>query len=98
VLADPLLRRQDLDELAELFRDDVPAHSNVPVQRQGLVLRRDVNVPQPRIDAVAQREIDDPVGTAEVHGRFGAFLRQRVQSFSHSPGEQDDQDIVEFHG
>ena len=32
VLADALLRREDLDELAELFRDDVPSHPDVAVQ------------------------------------------------------------------
>src|SRR5262249_31167270 len=38
VLAHALLWRQDFDELAELFGYDVPAHSDVPVQRERLVL------------------------------------------------------------
>ncbi len=39
VFAHALLRRQNLDELAQLFRHDVPAHPDVTVQRQRLVLR-----------------------------------------------------------
>ena len=39
VLAHALLRRQDLDELAELLGHDAPAHADVPVERQRLVLR-----------------------------------------------------------
>ena len=72
VLADPLLRRQDLDELAELLRDDAPAHADVAVQRLRLVLRGDEDAPQARVDAVAQGEVDDAVGPAEVDGRLGA--------------------------
>ena len=98
VLADPLLRRQDLDELAELLRDDVPPHPDVTVERQRLVLRRDVDVAQPGIDAVAEREVDDPVRPAEIDRRLRAVLRERIQALSDSAGEQDDQDIVEFHG
>ena len=49
VLADALLRRQDLDELAELLRDDAPAHADVPVERQRLVLRGDEDAAQPEL-------------------------------------------------
>ena len=77
VLADALLRRQDLDELAELVGDDAPAHADVAVERQRLVLRRDEDPPQSGIDAVAEREIDDPVRPAEIDRRLRALLRQR---------------------
>jgi hypothetical protein len=30
VLADPLLRRKNLDEFAELLRENLPAHADVP--------------------------------------------------------------------
>ena len=46
VLVDTLLRRQDFDEFAELFGDDAPSHSDMPVERRRLVLRGDVDVPQ----------------------------------------------------
>src|SRR5262245_28164220 len=54
VLSDPLLRWQDLDELAELLGDDVPSHPDVAVEREGFVLRRDEDATETRVDAVAQ--------------------------------------------
>jgi hypothetical protein len=45
-----------------------------------------------------EREIDDAVGTAEVHGRLGPLRRQRVQAFARASGEQDYEDVVERHG
>jgi len=97
MLADSLLRRENLDELTELFRDNVPARPDVPVERQRLVLCRDVDMAEPGVDAVAECEIDDSVRAPEVHRRFGAIFRQGIEAFSHSTGEQDDQDIVQFH-
>jgi hypothetical protein len=94
VLADPLLGRQQLDELAQLLGHEVPGHPDVSVQRQGFVLGGDENAPEPGVDAVAEREVDDPVGTAEIHGRFGALRRQRVQAFTRTSGEQDYEDVV----
>jgi hypothetical protein len=98
MLTDALLRWENFDELAKLFRDDVPSHTDVPVQRQRLVLRRDIDVAESRINAVAQGEIDDAVRAAEVHRWFRAIFCQGIEAFSHSASEQDDQDIVQFHG
>jgi len=49
VLARPHLRRQDLDVLAELLRDDIPADPDVPVERQRFVLRGDEDPAQPEL-------------------------------------------------
>ena len=97
VLADPFLRRQDLDELAELLRHDVPAHADVAVERQRLVLGGDVDVPQPGVDAVAQGEVDDAVRPSEIDRGFRPFFGQWIQTLSRPAGEQDDEDIVEVH-
>jgi hypothetical protein len=40
---------RDLDELAELFRDDVPAHADVAVERERLVLRGDEDRRSPEL-------------------------------------------------
>ena len=95
VLADALLRRQDLDELAELLRHDVPAHADVPVERERLVLRGDEDAAQPGVDAVAQREVDDAVRPAEVDRRLGALLGQRIEPLAGAAGEHDDEAVVE---
>ena len=47
-----LHRRQNLDEFAEFRRHHrSPAFADVPVQRERLVLRKDVNMPQVGVDA-----------------------------------------------
>ena len=78
VLADSLLRRQDLDELAELLGDDTPPHADVAVERERFVLRRDEDAPQPGVDAVAEGEVDDAVRPTEVDRRFRAILGQGI--------------------
>jgi hypothetical protein len=70
----------------------------VSVQGERFVLCGDKDVTQPGIDAVAQREINDPIGTAEIHGRFGTVFRQWMESFAGAAGKQNDESIVEFHG
>ena len=94
VLADALLRRQDLDELAEFLGDDVPAHADVAIERQALVLRDDEDAAQAGVDAVAEREVDDAVRAAEVHRRLGAFPGQRRQAFADPSGQDDDERVV----
>ena len=98
VLADALLRRQDLDELAELLRDDRPALADVAIERERLVLRRDEDVAESRVDAVAQDEIDDAVRPAEVHRRLGALARQRREPFAGAAGQHDYEDVITNHG
>ena len=95
VLADPLLRVQHLDELAELVGDDAPAEAQVAGQRQRLVLQRDEDLAQPRVEAVAEGEVDDPVGAAEIDRRLGAFLRQRRQALADASGQHHDDDVVQ---
>ena len=46
VLADPLLGRQDLDELAQFLGNDIPAHPDVAVERERLVLGGNENSTQ----------------------------------------------------
>ena len=98
VLAHPLLRRQNLDELTELLRHDVPAHPDVAVERERLVLRGDEDAAQAGVDAVAQGEIDDPVRAAEVDRRLGPILGKRIQALAGTTGEHDDEAVVEERG
>ena len=76
VLADPLHRRQDFDELADFSPENVPAFANLPIQRQRLVLRQDKHPAQARVDAVGKRDVDDAVNAAEGYGRLRAVARQ----------------------
>ena len=58
---------------------NIPAFADVPVQRQRLVLREDVHLPQFRIDAVGQRDVDDAVDSAKRNRRLSAIARQRIK-------------------
>jgi hypothetical protein len=69
----------------------------MPVERERLVLGGDEDAPEPGVDAVAQREVDDPVGSAEIDGRLGPFLGQGIEPLAGAAGKQDDHDVVEFH-
>ena len=71
-----------------------PALADVAVERQRLVLRGDEDAAQPRVDAVAQDEIDDAVRAAEIHRRLGALARQRREPFARAAGQHDHEDIV----
>ena len=93
VLADALLRRQDLDEVAELFREHLPAHADVPRQRERLVLGGDVDAAEAGVHAVGEREIDDPVRAAEVDGGLGPLLGQREQALADASGQDNHQRI-----
>jgi hypothetical protein len=74
MLSDSLLRRQNLDELAQFLGHDVPPHADVPVEGERLVLRRDENAAQSRIDAVAEREIDNPIWPTKYTAGFARSL------------------------
>src|SRR5262245_12843026 len=95
MLADPLLWRQNLDELPELFGNDAPSHPDVAVEGKRLVLGGNEDAPEAGIDAVAEREIDDSVRAAEEDGRLGAVARQWIQALARTSGEENDQRIVD---
>ncbi len=97
VLADPLLRRQQLDELAELLRDHGPALPDVAAERQRLVLGRDEDVAQSRVDAIAQDEVDDAVWPAEIHRRLGAIPRERGESLASPSCQHNYEDVIAQH-
>src|SRR5438034_11749236 len=68
LIADPLHRGEHFDKLPHFARDYVPALTNVPVERERLVLREDVNPAEIGIDAVGKRDVDDAVDSANGYG------------------------------
>ena len=97
VFADPLLRMQDFDELAQLVGHDAPPDSDVTGERQRLVLKGDEDLPQARVDAVAQGEVDDPIRPAEIDRRLGPLLGERIQPLADAPGQHHHDGVIE-HG
>ena len=49
----------------------------------------------PELMQLLSDEVDDAVRAAEVDGRLGAILRQRIQALAGAAGEHDDQAVVE---
>ena len=80
LLVDPLLRRHDVDELAQLAAQIIPpAERDVAVEAHRLVLREHENPAQAAVEAVRQREVDDAIDAAKRHRRLGPVARQRPQ-------------------
>ena len=62
MLVDPLLRRHHVDEFAQLAAQITPpAEIDVPVQAHRLVLRQHQHLADAAVEAVREREIDDPI-------------------------------------
>ena len=93
-LGDPLLRRDHLDVLAQLAAEELPALVDVPVQARRLVLRQHQHLAQVGVDAVRQREVDDPVQPAERDRRLGPVPGQWLQPRPPAPGQDDRQDVA----
>src|SRR5262249_15235595 len=86
-LVHALLRGQQVDELVGFAAQEVPAALQVAQQRVRLVLREHADAAYARIDAVRQREVDDAELAAEVHGGFGAAVRQLHQPRAAAAGQ-----------
>src|SRR5450759_2980860 len=64
-----------------------PAHADVVVERSGIVLSQNDDVVDVRVDAVREREIDDPILAAERDGGLRAHRREDRQPLSFAAGE-----------
>src|SRR6266480_1898398 len=68
-----LLRRQNIDEAAGKIVELV-ARLNVAMQRHGVELGEQIDGAQPGVQAVTDRDVDQPIFSAEWHGRLCAVL------------------------
>jgi hypothetical protein len=91
-----LLRRKRFDELADLAVADVPCRPEVAIQALRLVLSGDEDLAKARVQAVRQREVDDPIGSPEEDGRFGSVPREGIKPLARTPGEEKGDDIPEM--
>src|SRR5688572_20811402 len=88
-LAELLLRRHDVDELAELAVQVTPAALHMLDQGVGLILRQNEYLADPGVDAVRQREIDDAVLAAERRGGLGALVRELHEALTAAARHDD---------
>jgi hypothetical protein len=75
-LAELLLRRDYIDELAELTVQVAPAALHMLDQGVRLILSQDEDLANARVDAVRQGEVDDAVLSPERRGRLRSLIRQ----------------------
>src|SRR5688572_8914887 len=78
-LAELLLRRHDVDELAELAVQVAPAALHMLDQGVRLILSQDEDLANARVDAVRQREVDDAVLSPERRGWLRSLIGQLHQ-------------------
>src|ERR1700758_4779740 len=86
---DLLLRRDGLDELAELPAEVAPATLHVLDERLRLVLGEDGNLADAGIHAVGQDEIDDAEFPAEGGGGLASVGGQILQTLTTTTGHDD---------
>ncbi len=67
---------------------------NVTVERNGIELRQDRHAVNPRIDAIANGNVNETIFPRDRHGRLRAHLGQRMQTRPASASHNDTQDIV----
>jgi hypothetical protein len=66
----------------------------VPGQFERFVLGEDEDPADVRVDAVGQREVDDPIGAAKRYGWFGQVPRERVKALTGASRQQYPQDAL----
>ena len=81
------VRLEQLDAAPVAVEVPRPAEADVVVERARVVLGQHDDVVDVRVDAVRQREVDDPVLAAERHGRLGALLGQDREALALAAGE-----------
>jgi len=66
----------------------------MPVQRVAHVLGENVDLAEPRVDAVGHCKIDNPVLSAKGNGGFGPVSRERVQPLTLTAGKHQDKSFL----
>ena len=66
---------------------------DVPVERRGIELRQHEDAADVRVQAVADRDVDQPVLAADRHRRLGAGVGERKQAAALPAAEDDGQDV-----
>src|ERR1035438_6667767 len=90
VLGAHLCRHRD-DELILQQASELPALAEVLQQGLAAELGEHIDGVDPRVDEVAQHEVDNPVLASKRDGRFGPFIGKRSQPRSLAAGEDDAQ-------
>jgi hypothetical protein len=96
LVADALHGRQHFDEFSDFAAENIPALTDVAVQRKRFVLRKDADAAQVGVQAVAESDIDDAVHAAESDGGLGAVSGERIKALTGATCKKDSERV--FHG
>src|SRR5207247_2299574 len=83
------------EDLHESFREQIEPVGlrDVSVERRGVELRQHENALEPCMEAVADRDIDQPIFAANRHGRLRTHVRERKQPRAASAAEDERENI-----
>ena len=88
-----LLGGEDLNEaFAKLV--ELVAGVDVPVQRGAVELRQHVDLAEAAVEAIADRDVNQPVLSAKRHRGFGALPRQRKEPGAGAAAHDDGEGFV----
>src|SRR5689334_6790247 len=87
-----LLGRENLDEAVRELREAIRLR-DVSIERRGVVLRQHEGAQDVGVDAVGERDVDEPVFTTERDCGFGALLRERKEAITGATAENDSQQL-----
>ena len=73
-----------------------PAIVHMAVETHCLILRQDKKSPEPAVQTIRQRKIDDSIRPAKRNGRLGSIASQRLKSRPFTTSQNDGEYI--FHG
>ena len=90
-----LLGGEDLNEaFAKLV--ELVAGVDVPVQRGAVELRQHVDLAEAAVEAIADRDVNQPVLSAKRHRGFGALPRQRKEPGAGAAAHDDGEGIFSW--
>ena len=90
VFIDALLRRHNVDELAKFaLKVPLPTEIHVPIETHRLVLGEHEDFPDPAVEDVGKREIDDPISAAKRNRRFRPVAGKGFKTRTFSTGQND---------
>jgi hypothetical protein len=90
-----LLRRNGLEEVSDPPFENIPTCLEVFVEGLGFVLRQDNDLVHLGVDAIAQREVNEPVNASKGDGRLRTIPGERHQPLAPSTRHDEGQRV--FH-
>src|SRR6516164_8520437 len=73
-LGNALACRKDVEAFVTLGAKEIPTHLKVPNKAMSLILGRNGDTADPRVQSIREREVDNTRFSSEIDGWFGTFV------------------------